>query len=534
MTWSKESIGNTTIEKTPSKNGSRRKKSVESIIRRRRPSSTRVVPRARSIESVRRKYSPKKQLTVYSPKRDSTHSLSTSYERDESPTDDDATKPPEVEDDPPASKKLATVRRTHAFRRSSHYRRAFREQTPRVLLPMYDNDTPTSSYTTTLSQSDTIGSQPIPATDVTDVVTTAQTLCTGDADEDAVYSDTPTQLGGTEVCTLEAVVVSFTDDTEDNDDDCGGNVDVGPEPVILQTRTSLTSTGTPSREVGVSGTCEDSIGPEPIEILDTSAADDVAEDDIVAGSRSRATEKRPSILKRMLSKSSSLMKKTMSSRRSDRGETAAATKCTTSERRRKRRAHVPTRRLIRRPRKVVIVGDMFSGKSSLISAYCHDRFSTNYVPTLLNTLSTDAQVFGESIELVVVDVGGRDDYAKLRKCAYHKMDIIILCYAADSPDSLRRIVDYWVPEIKRHCPKVPFILVATKKDIRDDALYENSHIGGEGGKEGVVQTISGRRVAETVGAQKFLECSARYRDNTRNVFEMAAKVALQKSRRKRK
>ena len=196
---------------------------------------------------------------------------------------------------------------------------------------------------------------------------------------------------------------------------------------------------------------------------------------------------------------------------------------------------MPTRRMIRRPRKVVIMGDMFSGKSSLISAYCHDRFSTNYVPTLLNTLSTDAQVFGENIELVIVDVGGRDDYAKLRKCAYHKMDIIILCYAADSPEGLRRIVDYWVPEIKRHCPKVPFILVATKKDIRDDALYESSHIeGGGGGKEGIVSTISGRRVAETVGAQKFLECSARYRDNTRNVFEMAAKVALQKSRRKRK
>ena len=499
MTWSKESIGNTTVEKTPSKNGSR-KKSAESVVRRRRPSSTRIVPRARSIESVRRKYSPKKQLTVYSPKRDSAHSLSTSFERDESPRD--ATKP-----ETPSSKK-ATVRRTHAFRRSSHYRKAFREQSPRVLLPLYDNNidtlAPASSYTT-------IGSQPIPAADA---VTTAK--CTGDLEEcSGVHSENPSQQGGAEVCTLEAIVVSFTDDNDD-DDNCGS--DIGPEPVVLQTSTPTEI----SSEVGVSMTCSD-IGPEPIELLDTAV--DITEDRV--GSRSGA-EKRPSMLKRMLSKSSSLLKKTMSSRRSSR-QTATAVHTSTG---RRRRTRVPARRMVRRPRKVVIIGDMFSGKSSLISAYCHDKFSTNYVPTLLNTLSTDAEVFGESIELVVVDVGGRDDYAKLRKCAYHKMDIIILCYAANSLDSLQRITDYWVPEIKQHCPKVPFILVATKKDIRDDALHESSCIGGE--KEDIVSTMRGRETAKTVGAQKFLECSARYRDNTRNVFEMAAKVALQKSRRKRK
>ena len=502
MTWSKESIGNTTVEKTPSKNGSR-KKSAESVVRRRRPSSTRIVPRARSIESVRRKYSPKKQLTVYSPKRDSTPSLSTSYERDESPSD--ATKP-----EGPSSKK-ATVRRTHAFRRSSHYRRAFREQSPRVLLPLYDDNTDTLAPASSCT---TIGSQPIPATDVVPTAT-----CTGDILEECsgVHTENPSQQGSAEVCTLEAVVVSFTDDDDDDNDNCGS--DIGPEPVVLQARTPTEI----SSEVGVSVTCND-VGPEPVELLDTAV--DIAEDRIESGSR--GAEKRPSMLKRMLSKSSSLLKKTMSSRRSNRETAAVHTSAG-----RRRRARVPVRRMVRRPRKVVIIGDMFSGKSSLISAYCHDRFSTNYVPTLLNTLSTDAQVFGESIELVVVDVGGRDDYTKLRKCAYHKMDIVILCYAADSPDSLRRIVDYWVPEIKCHCPKVPFILVATKKDIRDDALYESSCMRG-GGKEGVVSTMSGRQVAENVGAQKFLECSARYRDNTRNVFEMAAKVALQKSRRKRK
>ena len=225
------------------------------------------------------------------------------------------------------------------------------------------------------------------------------------------------------------------------------------------------------------------------------------------------SEKHPSVLRRVLRKPSTLPKFSSED----------------IHRRKPRRRPLKVR-VLRRPRKVVVMGDMFSGKSNLISAYCRDRFSTNYVPTLLSTCLTDAKVFGENIELVVVEVVGREDYAKLRKCAYHKMDAVILCYSADNPESLRRITDYWVPELKHYAPKVPFILVATKKDIRDDVLYE----GNSSSEEGVVPTASGEKVAKSIGAQSFVECSALYRDSTRDVFETAAKVALRKSRRKRK
>ena len=446
------------------------------------------MPRARSIESVRRKYSPKKQLTVYSPKRDST-SLSASVES-ESQTES-------AHETTTQSPTKATVRRTHAFRRSSRYRKAFRQLSPRVQLPLYNNDTLASLYTT-----DAVGSEPIGA---------SVTSVTGDECMSIHKSENPTQQPGAEVCSLEAVVVSFSDE----DDDCGSS-DIGPEPVILQAHT--TEKVMPP-EVDI---CID-VGPEPVELMD--AVVGITEDK-VSESRMTGSEKRPSLLKRMLSKSSTLLKKTSSKRNRSEAATTRATPV------RRTRARVPVKRMVRRPRKIVVMGDMFSGKSSLISAYCYDRFSTNYVPTLLNILPTDAKVFGETIELIVVDVGGRDDYSKVRKCAYHKIDTIILCYSADSPNSLQRTMDYWVPEIQRYAPKVPFILVATKKDIRDDVLHESATFCGETGE--IVSTMSGKKVAETIGAQKFLECSALYRDNTRNVFETAAKVALRKSRRKRK
>lgn len=150
---------------------------------------------------------------------------------------------------------------------------------------------------------------------------------------------------------------------------------------------------------------------------------------------------------------------------------------------------------------------------------------------------TDADVFGEAIDLVVVEVAGREDYAKLRRCAYHKMDAVILCYSADNVDSLERIRAMWLPELQKYAPKVPYILVGTKKDIRENYVYQFELLK-KGESEDLLETIvttqRGSEAAQSIGAHGFVECSALYREGTREVFETAAKVALRKSRRKRK
>ena len=202
----------------------------------------------------------------------------------------------------------------------------------------------------------------------------------------------------------------------------------------------------------------------------------------------------------------------------------------------------------RRPRKVVVVGDMCTGKSGLISAYCKDRFSDMYIPTILRSCLTDADICGEKIELVVIEVSGRDDYAKLRRCAYRRTDAIILCYSSDNVASLDKIKSHWLPEIQTFSSNVPYILVGTKKDIREEMLDQleqmmdeerTKRLHGTGNnikslKGRLVSTEDGYEMAESIGAYSFHECSARYRDGTRVIFETVAKVALKKSRRKRK
>ena len=525
MTWSKESIGNSsTVEATPSGNASRKGK-YESIRRGRRPNgSTRIVARKRSMrvadsESVRRMYLTKTQLTLQSQPAD------LEQQRESTPSSDG-------EAVQVAPKRQASVRRTHAFRRSSRSRQAFKERGARLVVPTTDavSPLPTATGGDTQRQSLVLRLVHDDSSDSADDVdsdtetrprTVAVQVC-------ITLPVDPTLPADTDICSLSSVKLTINEEkvkTEDRD--------VGPEPVkLLETAVNKdeckkvdVDLDVMPEPVKVSAEMEEKseekrqdVGPEPVEILDSVPNLEADRETKVQSTE----EKRPSMLRRMLRRSMS--------RRASRKTTKGMNRRQPPQARR-RRMRAPVKRMLRRPRKVVVMGDMFSGKSNLISAYCRDKFSTNYIPTLLNTCLTDAKVFGESIELVVVEVVGRDDYAKLRKCAYHKIDAVILCYSADNPDSLGRIIDYWVPELKCLAPKVPFILVATKKDIRDQVLYDEKSTSAV---DAVVSTSRGQKVAKSIGAHTFLECSARYRDNTRNVFETAAKVALQKSRRKRK
>ena len=224
-------------------------------------------------------------------------------------------------------------------------------------------------------------------------------------------------------------------------------------------------------------------------------------------------------------------------------------------------------RVHRRPRKILVVGDMTTGKTNLISAYSRDRFTKIYTPTILHVYQTDAKICGEAIDLVVIEISGRDDFYPLRQKAYRKIDAAVICYSINSSLSLDRVCNFWVPELRRHAPKAPFVVVGTKRDLRDEArdkleeefstLKKNetmeergerdncqrreinqelmmARLRGEASlREKFISEERGRRVAERVGADAFVECSSLYRDHTREVFETTTKIALKKTRRAR-
>ena len=76
------------------------------------------------------------------------------------------------------------------------------------------------------------------------------------------------------------------------------------------------------------------------------------------------------------------------------------------------------------------------------------------------------------------------------------MDVILMCFSVDSPESFENISEKWSPD-------VPVILVGNNKDIRNDPSDPR------------------------INAFAYLACSAKSKEGVREVFETAARAAMQ-------
>ena len=133
------------------------------------------------------------------------------------------------------------------------------------------------------------------------------------------------------------------------------------------------------------------------------------------------------------------------------------------------------------------------------------------------------------MELALWDTAGQEDYDRLRPLSYPDTDVIIMCFSIDNHDSLENIPEKWTPEVKHFCPNVPIILVGNKKDLRND---DNTKRELMKMKQELVSSDEGRAMSEQIGAYSYIECSAKFHDSVRPVFEMATRAALQSRKKK--
>ena len=102
-----------------------------------------------------------------------------------------------------------------------------------------------------------------------------------------------------------------------------------------------------------------------------------------------------------------------------------------------------------------------------------------------------------------------------------------MCFAVDLPDSLENIHKKWVPEVQHHCPNVPFLLIATKTDLRNDSATTAQD------RVEIIHTEQGQAMSDRVGAYAYLECSAKTGEGVKEVFNMATRATLAKHKTKR-
>ncbi|KAK2854180.1 hypothetical protein Q5P01_006841 [Channa striata] len=174
--------------------------------------------------------------------------------------------------------------------------------------------------------------------------------------------------------------------------------------------------------------------------------------------------------------------------------------------------------------KCVLVGDGAVGKTSLVVSYSTNGYPTEYVPTAFDNFSVVVSVDGTPVKLQLCDTAGQDEFDKLRPLCYASADVFLLCFSVVSPASFQNIPEKWVPEIRRHAPFAPLVLVGTQCDLRGDVkvLIDLAKYG-----ERPVDPSDAQDCAMEIGAVVYMECSSLTQKNLKEVFDTAILACLQ-------
>ena len=114
------------------------------------------------------------------------------------------------------------------------------------------------------------------------------------------------------------------------------------------------------------------------------------------------------------------------------------------------------------PCKVVLIGESGVGKTSIISRYISNTFSSVLMATPGANFTTKTiflQDENQSIKFEIWDTAGQEKYRALAKVFYKNAAVCILVYDITRKSSFEELKKYWVQEIKANAsPNVSKLL----------------------------------------------------------------------------
>ena len=173
--------------------------------------------------------------------------------------------------------------------------------------------------------------------------------------------------------------------------------------------------------------------------------------------------------------------------------------------------------------KLMFVGDDGVGKTCLTTTISTNKFPLDYLPTMFDVLTKEVEVNGNKVQFALWDTAGSPEYNQLRPLSYPETDIFIICYSPTTRNSFESITRSWIPEIQLNCPDVPFVILATKIDLRDDEEILNLL---KEKNTTIVTFDEGRKLAIDNNASGYYECSASTYKGIHSLMEDCARIII--------
>ena len=120
--------------------------------------------------------------------------------------------------------------------------------------------------------------------------------------------------------------------------------------------------------------------------------------------------------------------------------------------------------------KIILIGDISVGKTSLLTKFIDNTFIDNYNTTIVSEFKSKIIRFDENlnINLNIWDTCGGERYKSITRQYFRNADGIILVYDIGNRESFDNIKK-WVKDIEDNCNKdYVFFLIGNKCDLNDN------------------------------------------------------------------
>jgi small GTP-binding protein len=120
--------------------------------------------------------------------------------------------------------------------------------------------------------------------------------------------------------------------------------------------------------------------------------------------------------------------------------------------------------------KMLIIGESYVGKSSLLTQYVDEEFSMNHTTTIGVEYKQKILKLedGNSIRVQIWDTAGTTRYNTITPNYYRNVDGILLVFDISNQKSFE-MVNFWIKEVneKTDVSKIDLLLVGNKNDLED-------------------------------------------------------------------
>ncbi|KAJ5071100.1 ras-related c3 botulinum toxin substrate 1 [Anaeramoeba ignava] len=169
------------------------------------------------------------------------------------------------------------------------------------------------------------------------------------------------------------------------------------------------------------------------------------------------------------------------------------------------------------------IGDSDSDSIFMLISYTTNVFSIEYIPTIFDNYNSNVMIEGNPINLTLFGTSTVEDFHKICENSSPQVDSFLVCFSLISRSSFENIKNIWIPQIQNSRENVPFFLIGTHLDLRDD--QETIKRLEEKGLS-PVSYEDGANLAQEIKAVKYLECSSVTQKNLKNVFDEAILFVL--------